>query len=109
MTPRRSACYSALRFSGVRAAEGPRHERHERGGSLGRQPPRRGFFWTFMRYWLPVLVYLTVIFSLSAQPNLRPPFEFQNSDKLCHLLEYGGLGLLLGRAVRGGLGGPPAL
>jgi VanZ family protein len=62
-----------------------------------------------MLYWLPVLVYLTVIFSLSAQPNLRPPLQFQNSDKLCHLLEYAGLGLLLGRALRAGLDARPAL
>jgi VanZ family protein len=62
-----------------------------------------------MRYWLPVLVYLTVIFSLSAQPNLRPPVRFRNSDKLYHLLEYGGLGLLLGRALRASVGAGPAL
>jgi VanZ family protein len=62
-----------------------------------------------MRYWLPVLVYLTVIFSLSAQPYLRPPMEFKNSDKIWHLLEYGGLGLLLGRALRAGLAARPAL
>ena len=54
----------------------------------------------FARYWLPVLAYLAVIFSLSAQPNLTPPLRFQNSDKLYHLAEYGGLGLLLARALR---------
>ena len=41
------------------------------GGSLGGRPGERGFFHRFMRYWLPVIVYLTVIFSLSAQPNLK--------------------------------------
>jgi VanZ family protein len=61
-----------------------------------------------MLYWLPVLVYLTVIFSLSSQPNLRPPFQFNNSDKLYHLLEYLGLALLLGRALRAGLDARPA-
>jgi VanZ family protein len=71
--------------------------------------PRRGFFPQFMRYWLPVLVYLTVIFSLSAQPNLKPPMSFQNSDKFWHVLEYGGLGLLLGRALRAGMSGRSAL
>ena len=35
--------------------------------------------------------------------------EFKNSDKLWHLLEYGGLGLLLGRALRAGLAARPAL
>lgn len=54
----------------------------------------------FTRYWLPVAAYVSVIFVLSAQPNLRPPFQFQNSDKVSHLLEYGGLGLLLARALR---------
>lgn len=62
-----------------------------------------------MRYWLPVLVYLTVIFSLSAQPNLRPPLQFRDSDKLFHLLEYGGLGFLLTRALRARLGVHPAI
>ncbi len=53
-----------------------------------------------LRYWLPVLAYVSVIFILSAQPHLKPPLHFQNSDKLMHLLEYGGFGLLLARAVR---------
>ena len=61
-----------------------------------------------MRYWLPVLVYLTVIFSLSAQPNLTPPLQFRNSDKLYHLLEYGGLGFLITRALRAGVAVGPA-
>ena len=41
-----------------------------------------------------------IIATVSAQPNLRGPVEFNNSDKLYHLLEYGGLGLLLARALR---------
>ena len=60
------------------------------------EPKRRdGFAVT----WLPVIVYVAIIFTLSAQPNLSPPFRYQNSDKLMHLLEYGGLGLLLARAL----------
>lgn len=54
----------------------------------------------FPRYWLPLLAYVALIFTLSAQPNLSPPMHFQNSDKLCHLAEYGGLGWLLFRLVR---------
>lgn len=54
----------------------------------------------FARYWLPVIAYVSIIFVLSAQPGLRPPFKFQNSDKLMHMLEYGGLGWLLVRALR---------
>ena len=64
------------------------------------RPPERRAFIVFVRYWLPVLVYLTVIVVLSAQPNLKPPFEFNNSDKLMHVLEYFGLGVLVARALR---------
>ena len=59
-------------------------------------PKRQG---GFAVTWLPVIVYVAIIFILSAQPNLSPPFHYQNSDKLMHLLEYGGLGLLLVRAL----------
>jgi VanZ family protein len=54
----------------------------------------------FARYWLPVVVYLVVIFVVSAQPGLKPPLKFSNSDKVAHILEYGGLGFLLARAFR---------
>ena len=54
----------------------------------------------FARYWLPLLAYITLIFSLSAQPGLHPPVSFANSDKLAHILEYAGLGLLMARALR---------
>jgi VanZ family protein len=54
----------------------------------------------FLRYWLPLIGYVGLIFTLSAQPNLRPPLSFENSDKLMHLLEYGGLGLVLFPLVR---------
>ena len=49
---------------------------------------------------LPLALYLGMIFTLSAQPHLREPIEFTNSDKLYHFGEYGGLGLLLARTVR---------
>ena len=71
-------------------------------GRLTELPPRRSFFQLFSWYWVPVLVYVTIIFSLSAQPNLRPPLQFPNSDKFFHMLEYGGLGYLLARGVRAG-------
>jgi VanZ family protein len=54
----------------------------------------------FFTHWLPVLAYISVIFVLSAQPNLKPPITFTNSDKFYHTLEYLGLGVLLQRAVR---------
>lgn len=57
----------------------------------------------FTRYWLPVVAYVSVIFVVSAQPGLHAPVTFQNGDKLAHLLEYGVLGLLFARALRGTL------
>ena len=54
----------------------------------------------FLKYWLPLLAYVALIFTLSAQPHLSPPMHFQNADKVCHLGEYGVLGLLLFRLVR---------
>jgi VanZ family protein len=70
---------------------------------MGRRPPERRFFVLFLQFWLPVLVYVTVIIVLSAQPNLRPPLEFRNSDKFYHGVEYFGLGVLLVRAVSASL------
>jgi VanZ family protein len=55
-----------------------------------------------MWYWLPVLMYLTLIVTLSAQPSLKPPPQFDLTDKLYHVLEYFGLGVLLARAFRAG-------
>ena len=66
---------------------------------MGRRQAERPFATVFLSFWLPVLLYVALIFVLSTQPNLKPPFAFQFGDKLAHLLEYGGLGLLLGRAV----------
>ena len=59
----------------------------------------------FARYWLPVLTYVSLILALSAQQGLPLPFLFPHADKVCHVLEYLGLGLLLVRACRGGLAG----
>ncbi len=55
---------------------------------------------TFTSHWLPVLAYLGLIFFLSAQPHLRPPVQFSNSDKTYHLGEYLVLGALMARALR---------
>jgi VanZ family protein len=49
----------------------------------------------FLRYWLPLIGYVGLIFSLSAQPYLQSPLHFHESDKLIHCCEYGGLGILL--------------
>jgi VanZ family protein len=54
----------------------------------------------FLEYWLPTMAYVALIITLSAQPRLQPPFHFQNGDKLSHVLEYFGLGIVLVRALR---------
>ena len=60
----------------------------------------------FVKYWLPVLLYTCLIFSLSSIPGgLAGPW-IPHIDKLEHLLEYGLYGLLLGRAFRFTVGGP---
>jgi VanZ family protein len=47
-----------------------------------------------------VFAYVGVILLVSARPNLKPPIEFFNADKVAHILEYAGLGVLLARALR---------
>jgi VanZ family protein len=59
------------------------------------------FLGVFVRYWLPVLAYVTLIFALSSVSNLAPPVDWKNADKLAHLGEYTILGFLLGRAYWG--------
>ncbi len=67
---------------------------------MAERPPQRRAFILILGYWLPVLLYVTVIVSLSAQPHLQPPLNLRHVDKALHLLEYGGLGVLLARALR---------
>jgi VanZ family protein len=64
------------------------------------RPQARRFFSLFLLYWLPVLLYLTVMLVVSAQPYLSPPLDFPNADKLMHVLEYFGLGILVVRGLR---------
>jgi VanZ family protein len=52
-----------------------------------------------LSHWLPVVGYVALILTLSAQSRLRSPLGFQNGDKLLHLLEYAVLGVLLVRAL----------
>jgi VanZ like protein len=58
---------------------------------------RRGFF---VRYWLPVLLYVGLIFGFSSIHGTAVPDFFPNVDKLEHMLEYSLFGLLAGRAIR---------
>jgi len=59
----------------------------------------------FFRYWLPVLLYMALIFGASSIPGRDVPVFFPLMDKLEHLTEYGLFGLLLGRAFRFTVGG----
>ena len=61
-----------------------------------------------LRYWLPVVVYVGLIFTASSLHNVGPSL-FPNMDKLEHMLEYGLFGLLLGRAFRFTVGGKRGL
>lgn len=58
----------------------------------------------FTRYWLPVIAYVAMIFSLSSIHGSSVPTFFPGVDKLEHLLEYSLFGLLAGRAIRFTLG-----
>jgi VanZ family protein len=55
----------------------------------------------FLRFWFPVLLYITLIFTVSSIQNLRVPDFPGLSDKLVHACEYGVLGFLVVRALRG--------
>lgn len=73
-----------------------------RGGARPAAPARNGLF---LRYWLPVLLYVGLIFTMSSIHGSSIPTFFPNVDKLEHLLEYSLFGLLAGRAIRFTLGG----
>ncbi|MGH7681420.1 MAG: VanZ family protein [Candidatus Eiseniibacteriota bacterium] len=53
-----------------------------------------------LRYWLPLLAYIALIFSGSSVHGDAIPSLFPNMDKVAHLMEYSLLGLLIGRALR---------
>ncbi|HEU4725915.1 MAG TPA: VanZ family protein [Candidatus Eisenbacteria bacterium] len=54
----------------------------------------------FVKYWLPAIAYVGLIFSLSSIHGQDIPGNIPYLDKVAHLLEYSLLGLLLGRAIR---------
>ena len=64
-------------------------------GGPGRSGPA-----LLLRYWVPLLAYVAVIFSGSSVHGDAIPALFPNMDKVAHLLEYSVLGLLIGRALR---------
>ena len=51
--------------------------------------------------WAPPVVYMAIIFYLSAQSNPLPVLTEYIWDKALHLVEYGGLACLLYRAIAG--------
>lgn len=55
-----------------------------------------------MLLWGPVVAYMAAIFYFSAQSS--PPTPGGLPDKLAHAIEYFGLGVVVFRAVAGGLG-----
>ena len=69
---------------------------------MAERPAALSFLPRFLWYWLPVLMYVCMILTLSGQPHLRPPFHFAFADKASHMLEYSGLGVLLAQALRAG-------
>ena len=50
--------------------------------------------------WLPVALYIVLIFGLSSIQGLQVPGSFPFMDKVAHLMEYSLFGLLVGRAIR---------
>ena len=46
-------------------------------------------------YWLPVLVYMFLIFHFSSEQNPMPEVTERVWDKILHFVEYGGLAVLL--------------
>lgn len=54
----------------------------------------------FIRYWVPVILYAGLIFTISSFPLPPPKVEIPFIDKFIHLIEYGILGFLFYRALR---------
>ena len=54
----------------------------------------------FFRYWLPVLLYASLIFVVSSIPGSSLPQEIALSDSWLHILEYLPLGFLVFRAIK---------
>ncbi|MGE5174798.1 MAG: VanZ family protein [Hyphomicrobiales bacterium] len=69
------------------------------------RPPAPAGRGLFLWYWLPVFLYIGLIFTMSSIHGSSIPTFFPNVDKLEHLLEYSLFGLLAGRAIRFTMGG----
>lgn len=62
---------------------------------------RSNSFVIFSKYWLPVLIYAIIIFSISAIPGKKIPPLFKGQDILFHIFEYTVFALLIKRALKG--------
>jgi VanZ family protein len=67
---------------------------------MGRRTTERSIPNLLLSFWLPAVLYATVVLFVGSRPNLRPPLSFFGADKVAHVLLYCGLGLLLTRATR---------
>lgn len=57
---------------------------------------------SFIRYWLPVIVYAGIIFYFSSLTQPIPAISiFPHMDKVMHFFEFAFLGILLRRALKG--------
>ena len=54
----------------------------------------------FLKYWFPVVIYCSIIFGVSAIPNVQLPQTISVFDKLVHMCEYAILAILFARAIR---------
>ena len=54
----------------------------------------------FIKYWLPVIIYAIIIFSISSIPGKAIPPIFKYQDVVFHFLEYAFLSVLLNRALK---------
>lgn len=54
----------------------------------------------FLKYWLPVIIYGALIFSLSSVPGEQIPQLFNAQDIVFHAIEYGIFAILVSRAVK---------
>ena len=61
----------------------------------------------FLKYWMPVIVWMAVIFILSAIPNLKTDLEQDFLlRKIAHMIEFGILTFLFFRAISAQGGSP---
>ena len=54
----------------------------------------------FIKYWLPVIIYATLIFYLSSIPGQDLPELFASQSTALHIIEYAGFAFLFSRAVK---------